>query len=586
MFTTALLLLVTTSVRAANVQHTGANESNTESAHSNHCFLTWTIPSSQSGQTVCECGPQVINGEPTCHMVPVVHVEIRSEYCMTFSEDLNITYIGKCPYNSWEFYGNGDVIPLPQMASDLNDFMCNVSNFSGHHYFCGQQRRQGVLCGQCEDGLGPAVMSYTHPCVECLWYGWPLYLVISFLPATIICALIIILRINILSPPINAVVLLSHIMVSHANRMPCRFLYFADENHLATLVQYVLTLYGLFNMDFFVYVVPPFCISNSMSTLTVIAMDYAVALYPLLLSTVIYLLIEVHDRGCWLFVRVWKPLHYYLARFRQHWDLKGSIINAFATLYVLSFMKVISTSVRLMLTTPIINIWDERKWTNLYYDATCSLFHKCHWPYAIITLTITILITVIPSLYIFIHPFKIFHKYRCFQCHKLRLATEIAKIFHRSFKDGTNGTSDRRWFAGIYLLIRIVIATAANWRATQQIQAICSAVSLLLVALFQPHKCSAHNYIDSLLFGGLTITFILLPAGQSNHITQVLLFLSPMLTIIVLVCWNLKQKLGGKLHVLSRWHRSNCCLIKLRMPGATNSNSIPQDCDTLINKAN
>lgn len=585
MFTTVLLLLITANT---SLQHTGTNESNNESAHNNHCLSVWTRPiSTESGQTQCECRPQVTNGQPTCQMVPGrgISVQIYSEYCMTFDKESNITYVGKCPYNSLEFYKDGGAVRLPQRASDLNNFMCNVSNFSGDHYFCGQQRRQGMLCGQCEDGLGPAVMSYTHPCIECHWYGWLLYLALSFIPATVLCALIIILRINVLSPPLNAVVLLSHVMVLYVNRMPCRFLYSADKNHLATLVQYIITLYGLFNMDFFVYVVPPFCISNRMSTLTVIALDYVVALYPLLLSAMIYFLIEVHDRGCWLFVWVWKPLHKCLAQFRQSWDIKGSIINAFATLYVLSFMKVISTSVRLMLTTLTVNIMRERKWTNLYYNASCSLFHKCHCPYAIITLTTVAVVIIIPSLYIFLHPCKIFHKYRCFQCHKLQLANEIAKIFYHSFKDGLNGTSDCRWFAGIYLLMRIVIATAANWRTTQQIQLICSVVSLLLVAVFQPHKRAAFNYIDSSLFAGLIVIFTLLPAGQSNHIAQVLLSVLPMLTIIVLVCWKIKQKLGGKLHLLSWLYQSHCCLISSRMSTGTNNNSTPQDWDTLINKA-
>ena len=589
MFTTALLLLLTTCTSIADFQHIGANKSNIESGRTNHCFLTWTRPiSTVPGQTQCECAPGMIEGQPVCRMMNglEVHVEMYPEHCMTHDEDLNITYIGKCPYNSLEFYKDGESIPLPPIASDINNFVCNVSNLTGHHYFCGQQRRKGMLCGQCEDGLGPAVMSYTHPCIKCRWYGWLLYLALSFVPATILCALIIILRINILSPPLNAVVLLSHVMVSHVNRMPCIFLYSADKNHLATLVRYVLTLYGPLNMDFFVYVVSPFCISSSMSTLTVMALDYVVALYPLLLSALIYVIIEVHDRGCWLFVWVWKPLHKCLARFRQSWDIKGSIINAFATLYVLSFMKVISTSVRLMLTTHTFNIWGEQKWTNLYYNASCSLFQKCHCPYAILALTITTVVIIIPSLYIFLHPCKIFHKYKCLQCHKFRLANEIAKIFHHSFNDGMNGTFDHRWFAGIYLLIRIVIATAANWRTTQQIQVISSVVSLTLVAVFQPHTHAAYNYIDSFLFGGLTIIFTLMPSGQSHHIAQVLLFLLPSLTIIVFVCWKLKLKLTGKLHLLSRLHRLHHCLIKFRMHIGTNSNSTAQDCNALINTVN
>lgn len=76
-------------------------------------------------------------------------------------------------------------VDLPQNASLLNTFMCNMNTFARNDYssVCGQQRCQGMLCGKCEDDLGPAVMSYTHPCVECKWYGLLLYLLLSFVPA-------------------------------------------------------------------------------------------------------------------------------------------------------------------------------------------------------------------------------------------------------------------------------------------------------------------------------------------------------------------------------------------------------------------
>ena len=63
------------------------------------------------------------------------------------------------------------------------------------------------------------------------------------------------------------------------------------------LVLFYLFSHCLFNMDFFVYAVPPFCISNTMSTLTAIA--YIVALYPLSLVAIIYLLkFTIEDFGC------------------------------------------------------------------------------------------------------------------------------------------------------------------------------------------------------------------------------------------------------------------------------------------------
>ena len=266
-----------------------------------------------------------------------------------------------------------------------------------------------------------------------------------------------------------------------------------------------------------------FCISSKLSTLDVIALDYTVALYPLVLSALIYLMIEVHDRGCLPLVWLWMPFHICLFRFRRKWDIKGSIINAFATLYVLSFTKVISTCVNIMLTTHTVNVCGEHSWSKLYYDASCSIFQRCHRPVALITLAVAVMFIILPSLFIFLHPCKLFNKCKFSQCHLLQLMNEIATIFQHSFKNGINSTVDCRWFAGIYLLLRITIATSVNWRTPQQIQVISSIAGVMLIAVFQPHTRTLYNVLDSFLFAGLGIIFILLPAGQSRHITQVLI---------------------------------------------------------------
>ena len=514
-----------------------------ESSCYNKCQLTWTRNVKNSN--FCFCGLGQVDGQPGCakYSVDATVVAINTKYCMTFDEESNVSYVGKCPYNSLLFHQYNNVVTLPQDVLKLNNFMCNVSNFTGHNYFCGQQRRQGLLCGKCEKGLGPAVLSYTHPCVECQWYGWLLYLTLSFVPTTVLCVLVIILRINVLSPPLNAIVFFCHIMVSHVNYMPCRFLYYANLHHLSSVVIIVLTIYGFFNMDFLVYVLPPFCISNKLSTLTVIALDYSVALYPLVLSVMVYLLIEVHDKGCWPLVWVWRPVHRCLFHLRRSWDIKGSTINAFATLYVLSFMKVISTCVNLMLSTPMANTCgtDSTK-SHLYYNASCCSFQSCHRPYVILTFIVAIIFIILPLLFLFLHPCKLFHKYRCFPCHSPQLANEIAKIFQRSFKDGTDNTNDYRWFAGIYLLIRIAVATSMNWRTPQQIQAISSIAGVMLVAIFQPHSFASYNVLDSFLFASLGIIFMLLPSSNSHHITQVLIFFIPLLLIIVFICYKIIQK--------------------------------------------
>ena len=489
-----------------------------------------------------------------------INARLYIGYCMTQDEGSNITYTGTCPYNNLPFHNNVNVtgeVDLPQNITLLNNFMCNSSIVENNYLtvtVCGQQRRKGKLCGECEDGLGPAVMSYTHPCVECKWYGLLLYLTLSFVPATILCFLIIILRINVLSPPLNAVVFVCQVVTSLVNLSPCSFLFYINMHHASNLILPILILYGLFNMDFFVYAVPPFCISATMPTLTAIALDYIVALYPLALVAIIYFLIEVHDRGFWLFNCLWRPFQRLLARFRKTWDIKGSTISAFATLYVLSFTKIMSTSIGLIQPSTNFGGMCGKDYYNrthhLYYNASCSMFQPCHRPYVYLTFSIIIIFILFPILYIFLHPCKLLHKCNFPMLRITLLPHEIAKKFHQSFKDGTQeGNIDCRWFAGIYLLIRVVIAASVCFKSTQYLQTLASIIGVLLVAVFQPHTYTMFNCLDSVLFGGLAAIIILWPAGHGQHIAKILIFFIPLLVILVFMGWKLFQKfaVGGKL---------------------------------------
>ena len=516
------------------------------------CLLTWTRHP-DGGSELCECvsplaGEHHYSGACTgSQLSGGPHVKLNLQFCMTFDEENNVTFVGECPYNNLAFYQMDDGISLPRNALELNKYMCNFSHPTRHHHFCGQQRRYGFLCSMCEDGLGPSVMSYTHQCVECMWYGWLLYFTLSFAPATILCFVVIVFRINVLSPPFNAIILYCQIILSYVNTMPCRFLYYVNDHNVSTVVLYVLTFYGFFNMDFFVYIVPPFCIRNTMSTLTAIALDYTVALYPLVLSAVIYFLIEIHDSGCRVFLWLWRPFHACLVRFRKRWDIKGSVINAFATLYIMSYTKIISTSVGLMQTTDIQNSCGNfARRSKLYYNSSCSLLESCHLPYAFIMTTIAIVFVFIPSIFLFLHPFRLCRKFQCStRCSESKpavLSRELTKLFQHSFKDGIEGGIECRWFAGMYLFIRVVIATSVDWKTTHYIQVIASVFILMVVAIFQPHTHTFFNYVDSFLFGGLAVTFMLLPAGDNQHIAQVIIFFIPLTLLVVLVCWKFVHK--------------------------------------------
>ena len=72
------------------------------------------------------------------------------------------TIVGRCAFN----YHNPDTqtfyVTLPNDTSQLNSFMCSGLN------------RTGLLCSQCQQGLGPAILSFKRQYVECFdqRYGW------------------------------------------------------------------------------------------------------------------------------------------------------------------------------------------------------------------------------------------------------------------------------------------------------------------------------------------------------------------------------------------------------------------------------
>ena len=197
--------------------------------------------------------------------------------------------------------------------------------------------------------------------------------------------------------------------------------------------------------------------------------------------------------------------------------------------------------------------------TQSYYNASCSLFEPCHRPYAYLTLTTMIVFFFLPTLYLFLHPCKLFHRFNFLKLRIMLLPHEIAKVFHQSFKDGIHeGTRDCRWFAGSYLLIRLFItASLVSFRSTQAIQILACVTGTLLVAIFQPHTHTSFNCMDAMLFAALAVCLLLWPGGHNQHIGQVLIFFVPLLVLLVFVGWKLFRKLaiGGRL----KWCYYCCC---------------------------
>ena len=87
-------------------------------------------------------------------------------------------------------------------------------------------------------------------------------------------------------------------------------------------------------------VIPDICLN--VTTIQALALDYLPALYPFLLILISYFLIELYDRKIACIVKIWKPFHIVLTFFRKSCDIRTSVIDSFATFFLLSNIKILS----------------------------------------------------------------------------------------------------------------------------------------------------------------------------------------------------------------------------------------------------
>ena len=390
---------------------------------------------------------------------------------------------------------------------------------------CGPFNRSGQLCGHCKKGFVPLLYSYDLTCIQCsdAHYHLPMYIVVAFLPLTLFLLLVLFCRISATSAKLNAVVGISQIIAIPANVIVL-IIGFHGYDHILPGIQTVATIYGIWNLDFFRTVTPSICMN--LSTLQVLALDYAIAFYPLLLLVVTYSLIELHSYGCWPIVQLWRPFQRCC---RNRWDIRSSIINAFATFLLLSHVKFLSVSFGLLAPTHVFDVYGNKHGFFLYYDGSVPFLGKEHLPYAVLALIVVLLMIVLPILLLILYPMRCFQKCLSHFNLRCRVLHVFMDAFQGCYKDGTDGTYDCRYFAAVCQLLKITFFAGYVVTFSALTYGIATFILLLFVILtviVQPYKpkFSFYNAIDTctVLYLSLTMSYLtsnhVITSNLSNHV--------------------------------------------------------------------
>ena len=370
--------------------------------------------------------------------------------------------------------------------------------------------RDGQLCGQCRKGFAPLVYSYNMSCMNCTnpANNWLKYITAAFLPLTFFFVILIAFRIRVTSALLNTFILFSQ-TVTATIIMRKLVLNHHSENPLESVF---LSFYGIWNLGFFRLLYSGSCLHPQMTMVQAIALDYAIAVYPLVLIATTYLLVELHDHDFRVTVWLWKPFHRCFVCFRRGWNIRTSLIDAFATFLLLSYVKFLSVSFDLLFSTHVYNIHGKLTGLYLFYDGSLEYFGKEHLPYGVLALTVLLVFNILPLLLFCVYPCRCFQ--RCLNRCRLRyqLLHTFMDAFQGHFKDGTNGTRDYRWFSALYLIVRIgfltALSTVNNSNFWLPIGVSITLVLLLLTAILRPYKSPAHNNLDIFLLVMMVFPFV------------------------------------------------------------------------------
>ena len=396
---------------------------------------------------------------------------------------------------------------------------CNTDNYCDYYNeFCLDNTidntciSNGSLCASCPFGNGVPI-NKIKKCVNCHHYllNILVFIGIEMLPMTIIVLLIIAFNIQLTNGSINGLVFYSQIVfVVYSDYV---LLTSSDTNY--QINDLFASPCNVFNLDF-----TPFlgnyslCIAPHMSPLGAISFWYVVGFYPLILLLLLYVWITWYDKGYKCVVLVTRPFHRCMARFWSMTGIEPSFTHSIASIYILCFTQLVTTSFKILRFQYFFN----SEPLLFFYDANQPYFRTIHILASVFAILVLLFLILLPTLYILFYRFKWFHK--LLDCLHLRkqLLISLGDVFTGPYKNGSGNTSyDYRFFAGFYLLLRILIIFFQfnsfflyfdSFFISSIIQCCLISLLALTVGSFRPFQRNIHNFCEVLVLV-FVITFFI-----------------------------------------------------------------------------
>ena len=443
------------------------------------------------------------------------------------------------------------ILPQNQSKELLEDLLCAPNN------------RKGVLCGECMKGHSmPANLNGLNPvCTKCdgalSRAGILVWIVSEWLPMLVLLAIMLVFNVDLISGRLNSFLLFAQLLSISNIRGEVDigiwgYTWFVKINRF---------LYGIWNLEFFGILLPPYCFTPtaSISTLQMLLLNYSIGLFPLTVTIVLVVLDRSAEK--WICCH---PVDRCLRRLRK-WKMKVSkemsYDRALADFVILGFTRFMVTSA-FILVKQNITAYDGATENRVWWQGSTHYGSADHIGSLIPAIIIVLIFVLLPSFLlialplfpqivgrlIFYSTIKCVKKFQfiptfCSNVYTDRWVYHFVNVLQGCYKDRF------RCFASFFLFYRIIQLSAVIFTPRAEdalfIQLLAALIFLLLIAACQPYKKKTLNTVDVLITADYALILLLamhkskestpLPYKQACSVIQLVLSYLPLLYLAGLV---------------------------------------------------
>ena len=495
------------------------------------------FPANSTAKAACVCNNGSFDSMLICSANKTAYISSQKQWIGNVS---GVIVMGVADYIHRET--DKQYLYLPTEWEELNEKICGSIN------------RKGVLCGSCVEGYGPS-KAHMYKCVKCNEgsevTNWLLYIALEYLPLTIFFVILLLFDVRVTSGLGNA-------LIFYAQMTTTAFT-IEDDNIFplgytaSVVISAIYRLpYNMWNLEFLSYYVPPYCLSPHLDSYSIMALDYAVAVYPMILIIVFSFFLYLYDRGCVPIIYLCYPLRRLLNWVEKKTQLRRSIIGVFTTFIIISYTQFVFTAITIFTTNHLYN--KEGAYASgaipFYKGDTKFSAPSMVFFVSLSAVVLTVFGFLLPLLLIYPSVIQFLHRRTKWEW-LVRLVPygkfqEFLQGFHGCYKDGSNFDGDFRWFSGIFLLLRVIFYFIFSFTDTAMTQNTVMATLcfflILLITIMKPFKRTIDNTVNVGVLSLLGMIAVLqmfnthlidydMEISMEVYATQYILILVPLLAI-------------------------------------------------------